>query len=70
MTVAIKIGRLAYCAALRDGCPDENLQLLRDYLDEAVTRVNQPPKWQTPAEIAAATQAAAAQQGPQIPPQQ
>lgn len=54
MTTAIKIGRLAYCAALRDGCPEENLQLLRNYLDEAVARINQPPRWQTPEELESA----------------
>ena len=66
MSTAIKTGRLAYCAALRDGCPDENLQLLRDYLDEAVSRINQPPRWQTAAELAAAQQ----QASPTPPPPQ
>lgn len=32
----LKIGRGAYIAAKRDGCPEENLQLVRDYLDKCV----------------------------------
>jgi len=33
----LKLGRLAYIAAKRDGCPEDNLQLVRDYLDACVS---------------------------------
>jgi hypothetical protein len=33
----IKIGRLAYIGAKRDGCPEERLELLRNYLDNCIT---------------------------------
>lgn len=36
----IKLGRGAYIAALRDGCPDGHLQLMRDYLDQCVVLQN------------------------------
>ena len=32
----IKLGKLYLCAALRDGCPEERLNMVRKYLDEAV----------------------------------
>lgn len=36
----IKVGRLAYIAAKRDGCPEENLELIRQYLDDCVTMIS------------------------------
>lgn len=32
----LSLGRLVYIAAKRDGCPEENLQLVRDFLDACV----------------------------------
>lgn len=31
----VRLGKMYYCAAKRDGCPEERLKLVRRYLDEA-----------------------------------
>jgi hypothetical protein len=47
----MKLGRLNYIAAKRDGCPDENLELLRNYLTACLTLIKaSQPKGQAPVE--------------------
>lgn len=39
--IPLRIGRGAYIAAMRDGCPEAHLELMRDYLDKCVAMLNQ-----------------------------